>query len=246
MFKSVRDKAIIIGLYLSKFDKRGIEELGFNRFSEAYNVLGLSIGAKPASLKNYRDEFDPLFANKRMGWHKRQMREYCKFIYNEYSSIDFKTFNNLIKSFVIKDFDVEEIVEKAKKKYNPNAVAKRLIIGRAAEEYFKRNYKTVSYFNQFEIKDTTNLACGFDFKLSNNSDFFCVEVKGLSGTYGSISLTEKEYRIAKTYTDQFCLFVVMNFIERPYHEIFFDPLNSRLKFKKVEREVIQVNYSTAI
>ena len=71
MVRSVRDRAILIGLFLSKFDKKGIEALGFSNFSEAFNTLGLSIGAKPASLKNYRDEFDPLFPNKRMGWHKR-------------------------------------------------------------------------------------------------------------------------------------------------------------------------------
>jgi len=246
MVKSVRDRAILIGLYLSKFDKKGTEALGFSSFTEAFNILGLSIGAKPASLKNYRDEFDPLFPNKRMGWHKRQMRNYCRNFYDEYSDLDFKTFNNLLKSFVLQDFDVMEIMEKSQNKDKSETVAKRLATGKAAEEYFKRNYQTVNDFNYFELKDTTNLACGFDFKLSNNSDFYCVEVKGLSTASGSVSLTEKEFNVAKTYTNKFCLFVVLNFIEKPYHDYFFDPLNSRLKFKKIERQVTQVNYSTAI
>lgn len=246
MVKTIRDKAILIGLYLAKYDKKGIEILGFSGFAEAFNILGLSIGAKPASLKNYRDEFDPLFPNERMGWRNRPIRDYCKVFYDEFSGLDFKSFNKLIKSFVLKDFDVEEIVERVEKKDKTETVAKRLVTGEAAEEYFKKNYRNVSDFNQFELKDTTNLACGFDFKLSNNSYFYCVEVKGLSGSSGSVSLTEKEFDIAKTYTKQFCLFVVLNFAEKPYHNYIYDPLNSQLKFKKIERQVTQTNYTTTI
>jgi hypothetical protein len=57
-------------------------------------------------------------------------------------------------------------------------------------------------------------------------------------------MTEKEFFVAKELKEQYCLFVVINFAEKPYHQFFFDPLNSRLTFKKVERQVIQINYST--
>jgi hypothetical protein len=79
-----RDKSILIGLFLSKFDVEGLSQLGFEGFTEALNTLGLVIGAKPTSLKNYRDEFDPLFPNPRKGWHKRKLRDYCKVFYDEY------------------------------------------------------------------------------------------------------------------------------------------------------------------
>lgn len=125
-------------------------------------------------------------------------------------------------------------------------VAKRLITGRAAEEYFKRNYQSVNVFEGFCLKDTTSLACGFDFKLSNNSSFYCVEVKGLSTASGTISLTEKEFDVAKTCTNTFCLFVVLNFADKPFHQYFFNPVNSLLNFKKIEKQVTQINYTTAI
>lgn len=245
MIQTKRDRAIITGLYLSKFDRAGLEALGFSGFIEAYNTLGLSLGVKPASLKNYRDEFDAVFPNPRKGWQNRPMREYCKRLYDEFGGLNFNSFDKLLKSFVLKDFDIEEIVGKTESR-DSETVAKRLLTGKAAEEYFKKEYKAVAHFNEFELKDTTNLACGFDFKLSNNSDFYCVEVKGLSGTSGSITLTEKEFDVAKTYTNQFCLFVVMNFIEKPYHDCIFDPLHSRLTFKKAERQVTQISYLTAI
>ena len=80
----IRDKAIITGLYLSKYSKVGLKESGFASFQEAFNILGFSLGIKPNSIKNYRDEFDPLFPNNRMGWHNRPIRDYCKYFYDEF------------------------------------------------------------------------------------------------------------------------------------------------------------------
>jgi len=243
---SIRDKAILVGLYLSKFGEQALMSLGFKGFSEAFNVLGLALGCKPASIKNYRDEFDPFFPNLRQGWHKRQIREYCKKILDDFSNIDFETFTELIKSFVIKNYDVESIIEKFEDKDKSETVAKRLITGIAAEEYFKMYYQQINYFTDFEIKDTTNLGCGFDFKLSHNIEYYCVEVKGLNTNSGSILMTEKEFSVAQYLKEKYCLFIVTNFIEKPVHQYYFDPLNSRLNFKKTERQITQINYSTSI
>jgi Domain of unknown function (DUF3883) len=243
---SIRAKSILVGLYLSKFDNEALENLGFKGVNEAFNTLGYSIGSKPASIKNYRDEFDPFFPNPRKGWHQRQMREYCKKILDDFSSLSFETFTELIKSFVFKNYEVEKIVEQFEKKDKSESVAKRLITGIAAEEYFKANYKSVNHFEEFELQDTTNFACGFDFKLSYDIQYYCIEVKGLNTNKGSIGMTEKEFLVAQTLKEKYCLFIVSNFTEKPVHQYYFDPLNSILKFKKTERQVTQINYSTSI
>ena len=98
---SNQDKAILIGLYLSKFDNEGLNEFGFEGFTQAFNTLGYSIGVKPASIKNYRDEFDPYFPNVRQGWHKRQLRDYCKQYLDTFSALLFNEFTDLIKGFII-------------------------------------------------------------------------------------------------------------------------------------------------
>lgn len=243
---TIRDKAILIGLYFSKFSEDGLKGLGFESYTQAFNTLGYSIGSKPASLKNYRDEFDPYFPNPRKGWHKRALREYCKIFFDDFSSFKFIPFTDLIKSFVIKNYEVEKFIEKIEKKDKSESVAKRLITGRAAEEYFKLNYSSINNFKDYELKDTTNLACGFDFKLTLALSFYCIEVKGLNVNSGSISLTEKEFYIANRLKKKYCLFVVKNFIEKPNHQLFFDPLNSRLTFKKNERKINQINYTTSL
>ena len=243
---SKRDKSILIGLYLSKFDEEALRALGFKGFNEAFNTLGYSIGSKPASIKNYRDEFDPLFPNQRKGWHKRPIRDYCKIFFDGFSQLRFGSFTELIKSFVIENYDIDKIAAKVEKKDMSETVARRLVTGKAAEEYFKLNFKLVSKFIIYELKDTTNLACGFDYKLVFEEDFYCVEVKGLNSNSGGIALTEKEFHVANELRGKYCLFVVMNFIDKPSHQIFFDPLNSKLAFKKVERKVTQINYSATI
>jgi len=82
-----RESPIIAGLYLSKFDSLGLEELGFGSFVEAFNVIGYALGSKPASIKNYRDEFDPLFPNRRRGWHKRPIRDYCLKVFERFKDV---------------------------------------------------------------------------------------------------------------------------------------------------------------
>jgi len=243
---STRDKSILVGLYLSKFDEEALSELGFRGFNEAFNTLGYAIGSKPASIKNYRDEFDPLFPNLRKGWHKRPIRDYCKLFYDDFSQFKLGSFTELIKSFVFDNYDIEKITKKVAKKDMSETVAKRLVTGKAAEEYFKINYKLVSNFIDYGLKDTTNLACGFDYKLSSGKDFYCVEVKGLNVNSGGIALTEKEFYVAKELKKKYCLFIVRNFVEEPNHQLFFDPLNSKLTFKKIERKITQINYATSI
>src|SRR5258706_12628479 len=95
-----REKLILVGLYLSKYDSLGLKTLGFESFVEAFNVIGYGLGAKPASIKNYRDEFDPLFPNARKGWHKRPTRDYCLKVFEEYKALDLDAFTGLLKSFV--------------------------------------------------------------------------------------------------------------------------------------------------
>jgi hypothetical protein len=47
----IREQLILAGLYLSKFDKAGLDKLDFKGFTEALNVIGYALGSKPASAK---------------------------------------------------------------------------------------------------------------------------------------------------------------------------------------------------
>jgi hypothetical protein len=244
---SIRDKAILIGLYLSKFDLLGLKELGFDSATQAFNVLGFSIGVKPASIKNYRDEFDPYFPNQRKGWHKRELRDYCHEIMRQFEGLNLDDFTELIHSLVSSNYEVEKVIKQFSSENKASeSVAKRLLTGKAAEEYFKKNYLSVPEFSGHDIFDATNLACGFDFKTAKSNDFYCVEVKGLNLSSGSIMMTEKEFMVADELKERYCLFVVMNFAEIPRHRLFFNPLDGKLNFQRTERKITQTSYVTSV
>jgi len=246
---SSREKLILAGLYLSKYDSLGLKKLGFESFQEAFNVIGYGLGSRPASIKNYRDEFDPLFPNKRQGWHKRPRREYCIEIYKKYKDLDLETFTSLVKSFTGYDENVwSGVREKEEKPDGESYFAKRLITGLAAEHYFESVQPSLTEFKGYAIENTTRLGCGYDFRLQTGTrkDFLAVEVKGLKDRTGSLSLTPKEHEVAATLAGRFYLFVVKNFREVPFHEIYQDPLSGKLQFAKKERVTIQVAWLASV
>lgn len=242
-----RDKQVLTGLYLAKFDKLGLAKLGFDTFAEGMNVVGFALGGRPASIKNYRDEFDPLFPNNpRQGWHKRKRREYCMRIFEEYRGLDLDLFTSLIKSFV--GYDQAAAFE-AEKEEGESAYAKRLMTGAAAENYFEAVRHTVPDFEEMSSENTTRLGCGFDFRLTKQGedrDFLAVEVKGLVQRFGGVSLTEKEHNVAARLADSYYLFVVRNFAEEPSHIIYRNPLHCGLSFARKERQVVQVSWQANI
>lgn len=240
-----REKLILTGLYLSKYDFKGLKALGFKSFVEAFNVIGYALGQRPASIKNYRDEFDPLFPNRRRGWHKRPTREYCLKVFMAYKDLEMESFTDLVKSFVGYDENAwSEFRPKLKILDSETSFAKRLVTGLAAENYFQATFPTLAEFKGFEFENTTRLGCGYDFRLRRPeaNDFLAVEVKGLTEKSGGVSLTPKEHQVASTFAGRFFLFVVKNFRESPYHEIYPDPLTGPLHFSRKEQIVIHTSW----
>jgi len=244
-----REKLILSGLYLSEYDTAGLKKLGFESFGEAFNVIGYALGGKPASIKNYRDEFDPLVSHRRKGWHKRPTRAYCLKVFEEYKRLDFATFTGLVESFVGYDENIlSEVKAEGEKDESESFFAKRLITGLAAERYFESIQPCLAQFKGYAVENTTRLGCGYDFRLRTAArrDFLAVEVKGLKERMGSLSLTPKEYGVATKLANRFFLFVVKNFREEPFHEIFQNPLSSRLSFTKKERVMVHVSWSASV
>ncbi|RLA06782.1 MAG: hypothetical protein DRQ51_08365 [Gammaproteobacteria bacterium] len=242
----IREKSILSGLFLSKFDKIGLAELGFKSHTEAFNTIGFALGAKPASIKHYRDEFDPMFPNNRQGWHNRETRQYCKIVYDNFNKLNLADFVNLIKDVVYQNRDIDVLDENIdKQKDEKSSFAKRLITGQAAEKYFQNNYNEIEIFNGYEIEDTTKFGCGFDFKLYKDNSYIVVEVKGLNGLSGNLLLTDKEHSVAKFLQKKYFIFVVKNFKETPCHSYYQNPLNT-LSFNKIVQQITQISWNTNV
>jgi hypothetical protein len=162
---ATREKLILVGLYLSKYDSFGLKRLGFDTFTEAFNVFGYAMGSKAASIKNYRDEFDPLFPNRRKGSHKRKTRDYCLRVSEEYENLDLESFTGLVESFVGYDENALSEFQRKKKPSRESNFAQRLITGLAAERYFESVRSGLSQFKGYAARNTTSLGCGYDFRM---------------------------------------------------------------------------------
>jgi len=241
-------KAMLIGMYLSKYDKQALEILGFESFVEAYNTIGLAINARPLSIRNYRDEFDPVFPNERKGWHKRPMFQTRIEMLNKYKDLSLEEFTDLVKTIIYQNSEVNLIEEKIESEEDKSRTfAKRLITGQAAEQYFKDNYQSIPAFRNLTFEDTTKLGCGFDFRILHDTGFYAVEVKGLEKSKGAIGLTDKEYKTAFYLKENYFVFLVKNFIETPVHNLFKNPIFSHeLDFIKNERTIKQVSWNASV
>jgi hypothetical protein len=227
--QSKRDKLILAGLFLARFDRKGLAALGFATFAEAYNTIACGLGASPASVKNYRDELDPLFPNPRRGWANRELRPHCQRTFDQYGHLSLDELGRLVRTGLAESSDVEEIGDEVEGPDWSAGFAKRLQTGLAAETYFSSQAKSLPNFREYELTDTTRLGCGFDFRLTKTgAPFLAVEVKGLRQNTGTILLTDKEYRTADTLRERYVLFVVRGFAETPEHIVFRDPVHGNL------------------
>ncbi len=94
-------KEMLAGLFLSKFNtktcKAGLKRLGYSTFQDAYNGLADLVGGNPLSVRNYRDEFDPVFPNGRTGYNMRKMHPTRKAMFDAYGWMDLETMAQLLE-----------------------------------------------------------------------------------------------------------------------------------------------------
>jgi hypothetical protein len=250
---SQRERLMLAGLFLSKFDREGLKCLGFSNFSEAYNAMGYALGGKPASIKNYMQEFDPLFPNSRQGWHKRPMRDYCREAYDRFGQLSLSEFYRLLSPLLLTTVmplpdGMDELAALDEDNLENESFSKRLITGAAAEGFFESSFPKLADFTGHILTNVTRFGCGFDFRLQpdDSRPFLAVEVKGMSEATGEILMTRKEHQVANYLRDRYFLCVVRNFAESPVLTLFQNPLEQGLQFTSRERQQTTLTWHARI
>jgi hypothetical protein len=250
---SQRERLMLAGLFLSKFDRDGLKCLGFSNFSEAFNAIGYALGGKPASIKNYMQEFDPLFPNSRKGWHKRQMREHCRDAFERFGKLSIQEFFRLLSPLLLSSVKplpdgMDELAVLDEENLENESFSKRLITGAAAEGFFESSFPKIANFTGHVLTNVTRFGCGFDFRVqpSDSRPFLAVEVKGLAEASGEILMTRKEHQVAKYLQDRYFLCIVKNFAESPILTLFQNPLENGLQFTPRERKQTTLTWHARI
>ena len=253
-----KKKALIIAFYLSKFDALAYKNLGFGTQSQTHEHIGNVLGIKPATIKNYRDEFDPYEDNSRVGWYQKEARKSISKIKIDFDNLEEYSLQKIVKGFlsgndatnflsIISNIKLTEDKDDNKEESNKAFSIQMTQTGKLAEEYFKQNYinilKSFITINSTNHKliDTRLNGCGYDYEIEIDDKKFFIEIKGVYNNSGNIRFTDKEWSFANNKKDEYFLVVIKNISERPYPIVIQNP-SQKLNPEINIQQIVQVSW----
>lgn len=96
-------EALYVAYYLARFDKEALRFLTYSTWTEAFNDIAYRLNVQKHSVKNWRDEFDPLFEH-RKGWHKRPMAPSRSHVAEEMKDYKEMEIRKIVFKILKKDF----------------------------------------------------------------------------------------------------------------------------------------------
>lgn len=216
-------EAIIVAYAMSRLNDVFLARFRFKSWRSAFASASSSLGVPATSMKNLRDEFDPLHGF-RKGWHQRPMRPNRQRVLSEFSEVSDDALLEVVDRLLARDQDAAaEIVNPiAFSKDRVENVAERLRTGRLAEEYFVANSRDICGVPAKSLRDCRQDAAGYDFAITDQPRI-AIEVKGLKSRSGGILFTDLEWRTARSRSENYWLVVVGDIAGTPQARIWRDP-----------------------
>ena len=186
----------IVSLYLAKYNKQAVKNLGYMTFSEAFNDISEKLGLKGKYLKLSRDEFDP-FYEWRKGFWKRNVAKRCILTFERFDNLSEESFRSIVLDLINNNKNEVVNSEFVSQYYNdtqtkPLLYSRRGITGENAEKYFIDKYLSIDTFSNYTLSDCRKNGCGYDFEICNNSSVvYYVEVKAITNKNQGLLLQTK-------------------------------------------------------
>ena len=221
---------------MSRLDQHFLDEFAQPTWKATCDWAGARLGVKPSSLKNLRDEFDPIHENARRGWLNRPMRNDRAEVVASFSTRSDEELLEVVRGILSRDSIVENEVIRplAGTQQRIMNVAQRLRTGRLAEVFFVRNSAEICEITSSDLLDERELARGYDFAVRSRRSLR-IEVKGLATSRGEIVFTDLEWRVAREYRGDYWLVVVGRVPDNPTAKLFRNPRASLLVSQVVEQ-----------
>ncbi|MEJ7739045.1 MAG: DUF3883 domain-containing protein [Chitinophagaceae bacterium] len=240
---------LYVSYYLSRFDVDAYQNLGFGNQIETHNKIGELLSVNPHTVKNWRDEFDPLFGH-RAGWYQRPMNPSRIRVAQALENLDEFQVRSIAKDILTgkiqEEPDEEEqllaIASEETKGKSTQKFILRTPTGKAAEEYFLKHFSENKKPFEGKLIDCRDLGVGYDFRIESGDSKYFIEVKGLSEFIGGVLFTNKEWTVAKSEGDSYFLCVISNVSDQP-EIIFIQNPFEKLKPKKNIYTTIQISWS---
>lgn len=242
--KRENELALVIAFYLSKYDRIGLKNLGYITFNAAYRDIEKKIGVKTTSIKNRRDEFDPIHDNERVGWYQRPMSPSRVRIVEQFSSMSEPTLRGIVLDIINKRGDILEILPNVLKKVyeKQSEKIKKFVLrgptGKRAEELFTAEFNSGKTDFEGQFHDCRDLGVGYDFRIDKKlGEHNYIEVKGLDGYTGGVVFTDKEWGIACEKGPDYYLVVVSGIAGNPKFSYHRNPANTFVPKRNISANI---------
>lgn len=234
--------ALYTGYFLAKFNKDAYNILNYGNQRLTHVKIGKILNVNPHTIKNMRDEFDPLFQH-RAGWYQRPMSPSRLQVVEILKDFSFDQVYSLVDDILISNgesLNAEEISNIVQDEEDVSDGSQRIytsrgITGAKAEEFFKNYFLQIIPNFKGDLIDTTLDGVGYDFK--NSLDTIYVEVKGSADNQKNVLLTDKEWEVSKKLGDRYYLVLIYLIDEKPTFILLNNPANTLSPTLSVQRTI---------
>ena len=239
-------EAIVIGYAMSRLDEKYLRARNCESWKEAFAEAANALSVRSASIKNLRDEFDPVHENARKGWHKRPLRMSRQRVLRELQLVSDAGLLEIAGRIIGRDEDtiieaIDSLADVNRIVYN---VAERLLTGRKAEDFFVANSERIINIASGDLLDFRQSACGFDFGIREFPER-AIEIKGVKSKRGEILFTDREWTEAESRGEHYWLVVIGNLRAEPIPLVVRNP-HASLNAKCDWRTSITVSWRSSV
>lgn len=243
-------KGMIVSYFLSREGQFAYDYLGYGTQKATHIAIGEILGLKDTTVKNTRDQFDSVTGSHRVGWYQRPLPPSRARVAEQYASVSRDALAALAGRFLNRELPTLSVSVPAgfaavldddgdgEEEGAPTA-SSRAVTGRLAEEAFEAFYKATRRPVPGNLIDCRHEGVGYDYRIETGGLPHFVEVKGLAGGDGGISMTAKEWLTARQYKENYHLALVLNTYETPEIRLCSDPgrkIVPTLRFTHVVQE----------
>jgi hypothetical protein len=232
--KQENELAMVVAFYLSKFGDDSLEKLGYRSYKQAFDEIGRGLRVKPNSVKNWRDEFDPYYDNRRKGWFRRNIRPSRQRVMTAFDDLSESALRAIVQDIIQPtarprvetelQSTLQDIRDENKRKAKRESdYVPRGPTGRMAEQFFMARFQAGLTPFDGDLRDRRDDGVGFDFEIDDREKCTRVEVKGLAAERGGITFTDKEWKVANESQDDYFLGLVTRVVTKPQLTVLQNP-----------------------
>ena len=224
----------LIGYGLSKFNDSFIKEFSFKTKTAFYEYcVSIGVAETVGTVKNRMDLFDHFFPNngRRGWWQKGNAYIHRKILIdNLFGSENAKEYADIVKLYLKEGYKIKDLTIEIKPIIK-SKFRKLQETGLEAELYFMHNFNSKDLFVDGTLEDARLYGDGYDFQVNVGQRAFLAEVKGIRENKGKFRLTEKEFKMASEYKDDYIISLVFNLNDEPEIRLLQNPIKT-LKFEE--------------